>query len=71
MEPELRFPMPMTIRCYQCGKVYDVVLTSEQLHECPCPACGKVEVYHLDALKEKVIAANAKRIRKMRRGRQV
>jgi hypothetical protein len=57
---ELRFPISMTIRCYQCGKVYDAVLSSEERHEFPCPACGKVEVYDLGALKEKAIAANKK-----------
>lgn len=62
---ELPFPMPMTIRCYQCGKVYDAVLTSEETHEFPCPACGKVEVYNLAALREKA----EKIIRQRTRGR--
>ena len=69
LELEWHFPMPMTIRCYQCGKVYEVVLVSEERHEFPCPACGKVEVYHLSALKEKATAAYAKILRKMSRGR--
>src|SRR5436190_4456069 len=43
------FPMPMTIRCFECGKVFDVVLTSEDPHDFPCPACGKVEVFDLGA----------------------
>ncbi len=50
--------MPMTIRCYECGKVYDVVFTSEERHEFPCPACGKVEALNLGAIKAKAIAAN-------------
>jgi predicted RNA-binding Zn-ribbon protein involved in translation (DUF1610 family) len=66
---ELRFPMPMTIRCYRCGKVYDVVLTSEEPHNFPCPDCGRVEVYDLAALKKKVIAANEKLLRKLGGGR--
>ncbi|MGH7970185.1 MAG: hypothetical protein ACREIC_15800 [Limisphaerales bacterium] len=56
----LHFPMPMTIRCYRCGKVYDVVFRSEEHHDFPCPACGKVEVYDLGALKAKAMAANKK-----------
>ena len=53
---ELRFPIPMTIRCFKCGKVYDVAFTSEEWHEFPCPACGEVEVYDLGALREKFAA---------------
>jgi predicted RNA-binding Zn-ribbon protein involved in translation (DUF1610 family) len=66
---EWQFPMPMTIRCYGCGKVFDVVFTSDERHEFPCPDCGKVEVFDLGALKEKFIAGNAKMMRKWGRGR--
>ena len=59
----------MTIRCYQCGKVYEAVLTSEDPHEFPCPSCGKIEVYDLGALRKKWKAAHEKRIRKMSGGR--
>ena len=61
---EWQFPMPMTIRCFKCGKVYEVVFTSEERHEFPCPACGEVEVYDLGAMREKVAAAYANKIRK-------
>jgi predicted RNA-binding Zn-ribbon protein involved in translation (DUF1610 family) len=61
---EWEFPMPMTIRCYKCGKVFEVAFTSEERHEFPCPACGKVEVYDLGAIKEKAAAANAKMFRR-------
>ena len=61
-------PMPMTIRCYECGQVFDVTLTSEDLHEFPCPACGKIEVFSLGSLKKKLIAGNEKLIRKLSRG---
>lgn len=61
---DLQFPMPMTIRCYQCGKVFGVVVTSEELHEFRCPACGRIEPFDLGALKEKALAASAKIIRK-------
>ncbi len=66
---ELHFPMPMTIRCFKCGKVFEVAFTSEERHEFPCPACGEGEVYDLGALREKLAAANAKMIRKANRGR--
>ena len=65
----LKFPAPMTIRCYQCGKVYEVVLTSEEPQEFHCPDCGKIEVYDLSALRKKATAAYEKLIRKMSRGR--
>jgi predicted RNA-binding Zn-ribbon protein involved in translation (DUF1610 family) len=61
---KLHFPMPMTIRCFKCGKVFEVAFTGEERHEFPCPACGEVEVYDLGALREKWVAANAKMIRK-------
>jgi predicted RNA-binding Zn-ribbon protein involved in translation (DUF1610 family) len=61
---ELHFPMPMTIRCFKCGKVFEVAFTSEEQHEFPCPACGAVEVYDLGALRAKLVAANAKVLRK-------
>jgi phage FluMu protein Com len=64
MESRFHFPMSMTIRCYQCGKVYDAVLTSEEPHELPCPDCGKVEVYDLASMVKKV----EKIIRKRTRG---
>jgi len=64
MESHFNFPMPLTIRCFKCGKVFEVALTSEERHEFSCPACGEVEVYNLGAMKEKAAAAYAKIIRK-------
>jgi hypothetical protein len=64
-----RFPMPMTIRCYECGKVFEVTLTSTESHDFPCPACGKIEVFDLGAWEKKAIAWSAKMIRKSGRGR--
>jgi predicted RNA-binding Zn-ribbon protein involved in translation (DUF1610 family) len=65
------FPMPMTIRCFECGKVFDVAFTSKERHEFPCPACGKVEVYNLGAMAEKAVAAHSKMIRKSGGGRSI
>jgi phage FluMu protein Com len=64
-----RFPMPMTIRCYECGKVFDVLLIDNNPHDFHCPACGKVEVFDLGAWEKKAIAWNKKMIRKQRGGR--
>jgi len=61
--------MPMTIRCFKCGKVFEVAFTSEERHEFSCPACGEVEVYDLGAMRENVAAVIAKRIRKPDRDR--
>ncbi len=58
-----RFPMTMTIRCYDCGKVYDGVITSVELHEFPCPACGKIEAIHLRSLMEKAAASQKLRVK--------
>jgi hypothetical protein len=64
-----RFPMPMTIRCYACGEVFDVVLLDKDSHDYPCPACGKVEVFDLGAWEKKAIAWNKKLISKPRGSR--
>jgi len=66
---EWQFPMPMTIRCFKCGNVFEVAFTSEERHEFPCPGCGEVEVYDLGAMKEKAAAVYAKMIRKQSGGR--
>ena len=60
---EWHFPMPMTIRCYECGKVFDVVLTSSDLHNFPCPACGKVETFDLGSWAEKAMAKMSRKMR--------
>lgn len=64
-----RFPMTMTIRCYACEKVFDVLLTSKESHQYPCPACGKIEVFDLGAWEQRAIAWNQNRIQKSRGGR--
>jgi phage FluMu protein Com len=66
---EWQFPMPMTIRCFKCGKVYEVAFTSEERHEFPCPACGEIAAFNLGAIKEKAAAVQAKQFRKSRGGR--
>jgi predicted RNA-binding Zn-ribbon protein involved in translation (DUF1610 family) len=66
---DLHFPMPMTIRCFKCGKVFEVAFTSEERHEFPCPTCGEVEVYDLGAMRGKALAAMSKTIRKSTGGK--
>jgi phage FluMu protein Com len=58
--PPFQFPMDLTIRCYQCGKVFDVAVTSRDPHEFPCPVCGKVEVFDLGEMERKAIAKQEK-----------
>ncbi len=64
--PPFRFPIAMTIRCYECGKVFDAVLTSKASHDFPCPVCGKVEVFDLAQWERKAIAWNKKMLRQSR-----
>ena len=47
MQMEWRFPMLMTIRCYGCGKVFDVFFKGKGPYVYPCPACGRGEVFDL------------------------
>lgn len=54
MESHFNFPMPLTIRCFKCGKVFEVALTSEERHEFSCPGCGEIEVCDLGAMIVKV-----------------
>jgi hypothetical protein len=69
MYMDWRFPMTLTIRCYECGKVFDVLLRDDQSHEYFCPACGKLETFDLSEWARKAEAWNAKMIRKSRGGR--
>lgn len=63
---EWEFPINMTIRCYECGKVFEVVLTSREPHNFPCPACSRIETFDLGAWEKRAKAWNEKIGRKMR-----
>jgi len=63
-----KFPMAMTIRCYQCGKVFDIAIVDKETHQYPCPACGRAEVIDVSAWERKITAHNEKMGRKMRGG---
>jgi hypothetical protein len=69
MVMESRFPMPMTMRCYECGKAFDVVLIDKKFAQLSLPACGKVEVFDLGAWEKKAIAWNEKMFRRLGRVR--
>jgi phage FluMu protein Com len=58
------FPMNLTIRCYECGKVFEVLVASRAPHDFPCPACGKIEVFDLGEWERKAIAWQEKMFRK-------
>ena len=58
--------MQMTIRCYACGTVFDVLLADKDSHEYPCPACGKSEVIELGSWEKKAIAWTEKMTKKVR-----
>ena len=63
------FPLSMMIRCYDCGKVFDVMITSKEPHDFPCPACGRIEPVDLGSWERKAIAWQEKMNRKSRGGR--
>jgi hypothetical protein len=64
-----KFPMAMLIRCYGCGKVFDVMIPNLEPHDYPCPACGRIEPVDLSAVQRKAIAWQSKMIRKQSGGR--
>ena len=50
------FPKSMLIYCDSCGKHFDIVITGKGPADYTCPACGKVQVFDLDALVKQVTA---------------
>ena|SRR5215469_2876334 len=49
------FPKTMLIYCNGCGKHFDIVIASKGPHDYTCPACGKVQVFDLEALIKQVM----------------
>jgi hypothetical protein len=66
---EWHFPLTLTIRCYDCGNVFDVVVAGKESHDYPCPTCGKIEVFDLGLWEKKAIAWQTKMMRKRGGGR--
>jgi hypothetical protein len=64
-----KYPYSMMIRCNDCGKHFDIVVTGEGSQEYPCAACGKELVFDLEAFVRKAIEQTKKMHRK-RRGRR-
>jgi predicted RNA-binding Zn-ribbon protein involved in translation (DUF1610 family) len=60
------FPMSMTLRCYACGKAFEVLLVDKHSRGYPCPACGKVEVFGLGEWEKMATVWNEKNFKKMR-----
>lgn len=58
----------MTIRCYDCGKVFEVMIADTESHEYPRPACGRREIFDLGAWEKKAIAYTEKMTKKVRGG---
>ena len=58
----------MTIRCFGCGNVFEVLITTKDSKEYPCPACGKAEVLNLGAWERKAKAWTEKMTKKVRGG---
>jgi hypothetical protein len=58
------FPRTMMIYCNECGKHFDIVLTSKDSKNYRCPACGKVHVFDLEAFVNKAIEQGKKMLKK-------
>ena len=48
-------PKSMLIYCNACGKHFDIVITGNGPRNYRCPACGKVQVFDLEAFVNKAI----------------
>jgi ribosomal protein S27E len=51
---------PMMIYCNECAKLFDIVVTSKGSKNYRCPACGKVQVFDLDAFVKKAVEQSKK-----------
>jgi tRNA(Ile2) C34 agmatinyltransferase TiaS len=66
---EWKFPVEMLIYCNECGKHFDIVVTSEGSKNYRCPACRRVHVFDLDAFVQKAIDQCKQMLRKASGGR--
>lgn len=64
--PQLEFPQAMLIYCNGCGKHFDIIITDRGPHDYICPACGKVQIFDLEALVNQVMEQHKKRTGKNR-----
>ena len=63
------FPINMLIYCAGCGKHFDIVIAGKGPGSYSCPACGKVQVFDLEALVNQVIE-QGKKMPGRKRGRR-
>ena len=63
------FPVKMLIYCDGCGKHFDIVVTSKDFADHRCPACGKVQVFSLEAFMRKAME-QSKRMHRKTHGRR-
>jgi len=63
------YPYSMLIRCHECGKHFDIVVTEDGPKKYPCAACGKELEFDLEAFVRKAIEQTRKMHRK-KRGRR-
>ena len=61
---EWKFPVAMMIYCNGCGKHFDIVVTSKDPADHRCPACGKMQVFGLEALIRKAMEQGKRMLRK-------
>lgn len=54
----------MTIRCYACGKPFDLVLAGKDSQKHPCPACGQAHFFDPGAFEKKAVEHTRKMIKK-------
>ena len=59
-----KFPVTMMIYCNGCGKHFDIVIATKDPADHRCPACGKVQVFGLEALITKAIEQGKRMLRK-------
>jgi DNA-directed RNA polymerase subunit RPC12/RpoP len=63
------YPYSMLIRCNECGKYFDIIVTTGGSQKYRCSACGKEVDFDLEAITRKAIEQSKKMLRK-KRGRR-
>lgn len=67
--PKWEFPVKMMIYCSGCRKLFDIVIAGKGARNYPCPACGKVQAFDLEAFVNQAIEQTRKMRRTPRGGR--
>ena len=49
------YPIEMMIYCNECGKHFDIVVTSKGSRKYRCPACGEVHAFDLEVFMNKAL----------------